>query len=82
MPIIEQEHGIGLRFALFYDIGSVGANPYNFNVSNLSDNWGIGLRINLPIGPIRLDYGFPIRHDQYNSSSGQFQFGVGWERPF
>jgi outer membrane protein insertion porin family len=82
LPIIEQEHGIGLRFAVFYDIGSVGANPYNFNASNFSDNWGIGFRINLPIGPIRLDYGFPIHHDQYNSPSGQFQFGVGWERPF
>jgi outer membrane protein insertion porin family len=82
LPILEQEHGIGLRFALFYDIGSVGAAPYNFNGNNYSDNWGIGLRINLPIGPIRLDYGFPIHHDSYNSASGQFQFGVGWERPF
>jgi outer membrane protein insertion porin family len=82
LPILEQEHGIGLRFALFYDIGSVGAAPYSFNGNNYSDNWGIGLRINLPIGPIRLDYGFPIHHDSYNSASGQFQFGVGWERPF
>jgi len=82
IPIFEQERGVGVRFALFYDIGSVGANPYNLNFSNLSDNWGIGLRLNLPIGPLRLDYGIPIRHDQYNSSSGKFQFGVGWERPF
>ena len=82
IPIYEQEHGVGVRFALFYDVGSVGSNPYKFNLSDYSDNWGIGLRLNLPIGPLRLDYGIPIRHDQYNSSSGKFQFGVGWERPF
>jgi outer membrane protein insertion porin family len=82
IPIYEQERGVGVRFALFYDAGSVGANPYNMNFSRFSDNWGLGLRINLPIGPLRLDYGIPLRHDQYSSSSGKFQFGVGWERPF
>ena len=82
IPIFEQERGVGVRFAVFYDIGSVGGNPYNLNCERYSDNWGIGLRLNLPIGPLRLDYGIPIHHDQYNSGSGQFQFGVGWERPF
>ena len=28
------------------------------------------------------NYGIPITTDQYNSRSGQFQFGVGWSRPF
>ena len=82
IPIIEQEHGIGVRFAFFYDIGNVAAKPYTWNLNNFDDNWGVGLRLNLPIGPIRLDYGIPIHHDQYNSSSGQFQFGVGYTRAF
>jgi outer membrane protein insertion porin family len=82
IPIFEQEGGIGVRLALFYDIGSVGSSPYNFNLDQFSDNWGVGLRLNLPIGPLRLDYGIPIRHDQYSSASGQFQFGVGWTRQF
>ena len=82
IPIFEQERGIGVRAALFYDIGSVGASPYNFNMSQFSDNWGLGLRLNLPIGPLRLDYGIPIRHDQFSSTSGQFQFTVGWTRQF
>jgi outer membrane protein insertion porin family len=80
IPIFEQEHGVGVRFALFYDIGNVLARPYNFSFSNFDDNWGLGLRLNLPIGPIRLDYGIPLRHDQFNSGSGQFQFGVGYTR--
>jgi outer membrane protein insertion porin family len=82
IPIFEQEHGVGVRFAFFYDIGNVMANPYTFNTSNFNDNWGLGLRLNLPIGPIRLDYGIPIHHDQFNSGSGQFQFGVGYTREF
>ena len=40
------------------------------------------LRLNLPIGPLRLDYGIPITHDKDNGSSGRFQFGVGYTREF
>ena len=77
IPIIER-----LRLALFYDIGNVAVGSYDYNLSNFNDNWGIGLRLNLPIGPLRLDYGIPIHHDQFNSGSGRFQFGVGYTREF
>ena len=82
LPIIDKEGGGGVRFAVFYDVGSVGAKAYDFNVSGYSSDWGIGLRLNLPIGPLRLDYAFPITHDQFSDGKGQFQFGVGWSRPF
>ena len=36
IPIFEQERGVGIRFALFYDIGSVGANPYNLNLGGIA----------------------------------------------
>ncbi|HPU56084.1 MAG TPA: outer membrane protein assembly factor BamA, partial [Verrucomicrobiota bacterium] len=77
LPLIER-----LRFAVFYDVGNVMESPYTYDFDNFNDNWGIGLRLNLPIGPLRLDYGFPIHHDRFNSGSGRFQFGVGFERPF
>jgi len=61
----------------------VGGSAYNFNFDDYSDNWGFGLRLEIPmLGPLRFDYGIPIHHDQYNSGSGKFQFSVGWERPF
>ncbi|MEK7707461.1 MAG: outer membrane protein assembly factor BamA [Verrucomicrobiota bacterium] len=82
IPIIQKEKTGGVRFALFYDIGNVAANSYKFDFSNFSDNWGIGLRLNLPIGPLRLDYGIPIHHDEFNKGSGRFQFGVGYTREF
>jgi hypothetical protein len=33
----------------------------------------------LPIGPIRLDYGYPIQENSFSSKSGQFQFSVGYQ---
>jgi outer membrane protein insertion porin family len=82
IPIFEQPHGVGVRFAFFYDIGNVLSDPYNFSLKNFDDDYGVGLRLLLPIGPLRLDYGIPINHDQYNSASGKFQFGVGYTRQF
>lgn len=78
----ETGRGLGARFALFYDVGSVGADAYDLNASDYSSNWGLGIRLNLPIGPLRLDYGIPIKHDQFSDGHGRFQFGVGWSRPF
>jgi outer membrane protein insertion porin family len=77
IPVIER-----LRFAIFYDIGNVAADPYTWNMTEYDANWGVGIRLNLPIGPLRLDYGIPTHHDQFNGSGGQFQFGVGYTREF
>lgn len=83
LPVIDSEGGAGLRLAAFYDIGSVGVFPYSFNARDYSDNWGIGFRLNIPqLGPLRIDYGVPINHDQFSSGKGRIQFGVGWQRPF
>ncbi|HXF10879.1 MAG TPA: BamA/TamA family outer membrane protein, partial [Desulfuromonadaceae bacterium] len=82
VPIIEPENGPSLRLAAFYDVGSVGDGTFTFG-GNFNDNWGVGLRLDIPhLGPLRLDYGIPIHHDRFNSSSAQFQFDVGYTRPF
>ncbi len=78
IPIIER-----LRFALFYDIGNVYSPSWDFkDLGETVDDAGIGLRINLPIGPLRLDLGFPIRHPSDVGNSPRFTFGVGYSRPF
>jgi len=87
IPIIER-----LRFAVFYDIGMVYPDAFSFspepslgpgfNTGVYNDNWGVGVRINLPIGPLRLDYAIPITHDEFNDGGGRFQFGVGYTREF
>lgn len=82
IPLYEPDRGMGIRAAIFYDIGNVASDSYRWKLSDLNANWGIGLRLNLPIGPLRLDYGFPVHHDEFNSGHGRFQFGVGWTREF
>jgi len=52
------------------------------NTGLYNDNWGVGIRLNLPIGPLRLDYGIPITRGPDTGSGGKFQFGVGWTRDF
>jgi len=82
IPIIDRDPGPSVRFELFYDVGDVGASSYSFS-GNFDDNWGMGILLDIPhLGPLRLEYGVPISHDQYNSASGQFQFGVGYQREF
>jgi outer membrane protein insertion porin family len=82
IPIVEKEGGLGVRVAAFYDVGSVGLNTFSFS-GNYDDDVGFGLRLNIPhMGPLRLDYGIPITHDQYNSGGGQFQFSAGSTRQF
>jgi outer membrane protein insertion porin family len=48
--------------------------PYD----NLASDIGIGIRLDLPIGPLRLDYGFPIERAG-NPSRGKFNFNVGYQ---
>jgi outer membrane protein insertion porin family len=45
---------------------------------NVASDVGFGLRLDLPIGPLRVDYGFPIQTDG-RSSNGHFNFNVGYQ---
>ena len=73
VPIIEKA-----RFAMFYDTGFVNVNSWDFNANHLVSDVGIGLRLDLPIGPIRIDYGIPIQKDVYGGD-GKFNFNVGYQ---
>src|SRR5437667_1320491 len=45
---------------------------------SFASDFGFGLRLDLPIGPLRLDYGFPI-DTAGNSKHGHFNFSVGYQ---
>ncbi len=77
VPIIER-----VRVAGFYDIGMVYRDSYHWDFSRYADNWGLGIRLNLPIGPLRLDYGIPIHNSSGKAGSGKFQFSAGYTRDF
>jgi outer membrane protein insertion porin family len=94
IPIIERLrfalfYDIGMAYPDAYSFDPAGTgvdaigNPLVRGKTGLyNDNWGVGIRLNLPIGPLRLDYGIPIQHDPDSGGSGRFQFGVGWTRDF
>jgi outer membrane protein insertion porin family len=93
IPVIER-----LRLAAFYDLGMAYPGAFSYHQSPASapnvsqqagyqtgayaSDVGFGVRINLPIGPLRLDYGIPMTHDSLTSGKGRFQFGVGYTREF
>ena len=45
---------------------------------DLASDFGFGLRLDLPIGPLRLDYGIPIQAAG-NSKKGHINFSVGYQ---
>ncbi|PTX96693.1 outer membrane protein assembly factor BamA [Opitutus sp. ER46] len=66
-----------IRFAVFYDVGFVNKNAYDFRPSNYNDNFGIGLRLFVAGAPLRLDFGIPLTGDKYNKDGNQFNFSFG-----
>ena len=72
-PIIEKARG-----AIFYDTGFVNSSEWSFGFNHIASDIGVGLRLDLPIGPLRLDYGYPIQRDGYNGG-GRFNFNVGYQ---
>jgi outer membrane protein insertion porin family len=72
-PIIEKARG-----AVFYDTGFVNSEAWSFGFNHIASDIGIGLRLDLPIGPLRLDYGYPIQRDGYHGG-GRFNFNVGYQ---
>jgi outer membrane protein insertion porin family len=72
-PIVEKARG-----ALFYDNGFVNVNPWDYNFNDFSADVGLGLRLDLPIGPLRIDYGIPIQ-SPHHLGSGKINFNVGYQ---
>jgi len=72
VPIYENIKG-----AFFYDIGNVWEKKDDFASGGYKSSVGCGLRLNTPIGPIKLDYGFPLDSDENDSDGGKVHFSMG-----
>lgn len=74
IPVFER-----LRFAMFYDIGYVYDEAYEWDFSKYNSDWGVGIRLDFPGFPLRLDYAWPLETDpDYTRRSGRFQFTIGY----
>lgn len=67
----------GIKGVLFYDIGEAFDDENSINFSDLRQAWGVGVRWFSPLGPIRIEFGFPIdREEGEDSSVPMFSFGA------
>jgi outer membrane protein insertion porin family len=76
-PIMDRVRG-----AVFNDAGFLDARAFHYTDigQELDAAVGVGLRLNLPIGPLRLDYGVPYKDQGYNhNKTGKFSFDVGYQ---
>lgn len=74
VPIIET-----IRGAVFYDTGFVNADSWDPAPNDLYSNYGVGIRLKLPISPLplALDYAIPLASpDEEADKGGQFQFSL------
>jgi outer membrane protein insertion porin family len=74
-PIIEHVRG-----AIFFDWGMLNRDAHSFGGGgqHIGSDAGVGVRLDLPIGPLRIDYGIPIQRDG-NHNDGRFNFNVGYQ---
>lgn len=66
-----------LRFAMFYDFGYLNSGDWDFNPDNYNHDIGVGFRILIMGAPLRLDLGYPLNPNQFQSNSIQFNFSFG-----
>jgi outer membrane protein insertion porin family len=67
------------RGAIFYDTGFVNGEAWAFGFNDVASDIGVGVRLDLPIGPLRIDYGIPLQKDGSTTHGGKFNFNVGYQ---
>ncbi len=77
-PIFERVRG-----AAFVDAGFVNEDAWDFSISDLYADAGLGLRLNIPgVGPLALDFAVPILtpdDDEEADQGGQFNFYINYQ---
>jgi outer membrane protein insertion porin family len=78
---LEVPRGINAQASVKYaKINHLPFNPLTpkSTFDSFGSDFGVGVRLDLPIGPLRLDYGYPI-NKAGNTSHGHLNFSVGYQ---
>ena len=60
----------------FFDAGSLARNHEELANADIELATGLGIRLDLPIGPVRLEYGYNLTRDP-GEPAGAFHFAIG-----
>ena len=66
-----------IKLAAFFDTGNVWSRVEDFGSGSLKSGAGLGLRVKTPIGPVNLDYGYPLDDEPGEEKrQGKFYFSI------
>lgn len=66
-----------LKGAVFYDVGNVWRRAGDFIAGgNYKAGAGVGVRVKTPLGPVRVDYGYPLVSNIDEEKMGEFYFSM------
>ncbi len=76
--VVPLSKNVGLKAVAFFDIGnSFDKGEFSVNPSDLKKNYGFGFRWISPLGPMKLDIGFPIGDRLTDENRYEVQFTIG-----
>ncbi len=62
--------------SVFYDTGNLFSDAESYSFSDPTQSLGLGLRIDLPVGPARFEYGYNLNRES-GEPRGAFHFAIG-----
>lgn len=65
-----------LKGAVFYDIGNVWEEMEDIGQGDYKYGTGVGVRVKTPIGPVKVDWGYPLKEIDEEKQRGRFYFSM------
>lgn len=69
----------GIRIATFFDIGNVWGDAYDFQLDRLASSAGVGIRLDIPGFPIKVDRAWVIEKDDEFTDMDAWVFWIGYD---
>lgn len=76
MELVREITG-AVKAVAFFDAGTLARNHEEISSSDVELATGLGIRLDLPIGPVRVEYGYNLTRDE-GEPAGTFHFAIGY----